>query len=41
VDGLEYTNPDAIGPYLSGAQRVVLQPNQNIELNLEVTRVRE
>ena len=41
VDGLEYTNPEVIGPYLSNAQHVVLQPNQKLELNLELTRVRE
>ena len=41
VDGLEYTNPEVIGPYLSSAQHVVLQPNQKLELNLELTRVRE
>ncbi len=41
VDGLEYTNPGVIGPYLSNAQHVVLLPNQKIELNLELTRVRE
>ncbi len=41
VDGLEYTNSEVIGPYLSNAQHVVLQPNQKLELTLELTRVRE
>jgi len=41
VDGLEYISPEVIGPYLSNAQHVVLQPNQKLELNLDLTRVRE
>lgn len=41
VERLEYTNPEVIGPYLSNAQHVVLQANQKLELNLEMTRVRE
>lgn len=41
VDGLEYTNPEALSPYLSNAKHVALQPHQEIELNLELTRVHE
>jgi hypothetical protein len=41
LDGLEYTNPEVINPYLSKAQHVVLQPNQKIELYLELAKVRE
>lgn len=36
IDGLEYTNPDVLGPYLSRAQHVVLEPNQNLEITVEL-----
>jgi len=38
AEDLEYTNPDALRPYLSKAQHVVLQPNQKEELNLEIVK---
>lgn len=41
VDGIEYTNPEVLSRYLSNAKHVVLQPNQKIELNLDLTRVSE
>ena len=41
VDGLEYTNPEVLSRYLSNASHLVLEANQKIELNLELTRVHE
>lgn len=41
ADGIEYTNPEVLSRYLSSAKHVVLQPNQKMELNLELTRVSE
>jgi len=41
ADGIEYTNAEVLSRYLSNARHVVLQPNQKIELNLDLTRVSE
>ena len=35
LDGLEYTNPEALRPYLPKAVHVTLQPNQETTLELE------
>jgi hypothetical protein len=43
ADGIEYTNPEVLGRYLSNAnaKHVTLQPNQKTELNLDLIRVSE
>lgn len=38
AEDLEYTNPEALRPYLPKAQHIVLQPNQKEELNLEIVK---
>ena len=41
VEGLEYTNPEVLSGYLANASHLVLGANQQIELNLELTRGHE
>lgn len=39
AEDVEYTNPEVLRLYLPRAQHVVLQPNQKLQLNLEVVKV--
>jgi hypothetical protein len=39
VDGVEYLNSQALSTYLGRAQHVVLQPNQNLAVTLELVAV--
>jgi hypothetical protein len=38
-DGVEYMNPDVLSRYMSRAQHVLLQPNQNLEMPLDLIPV--
>jgi uncharacterized protein (DUF2141 family) len=39
AEGLEYTNPEALSPYMSSAAHVTLGPKQNSTVTLQVTHV--
>ncbi len=39
VDGLEYSNPDALEPYASQAAHVTLSPNQKMQIALDLIRI--
>ena len=41
AQNLEYTNPEVIGPYLTHAQHVSLQPGQKTEVDLELVKVKQ
>jgi|SRR5579864_1258411 len=41
ADGLEYTNPEVLSPYMSKAAHVVLQPNQEQQVDVQLTSVNE
>jgi len=39
IDGLEYTNPDALAPYASQAAQVTLSANQQAQVSLDLIPV--
>jgi hypothetical protein len=40
-DGIEFTNPEAMKPYSSKAETVVLSSGQKAQVNVELTKVAE
>jgi len=41
ADGLEYTNPEVLSPYMSKAAHVVLQPNQEQQVDVQLASFNE
>jgi len=41
ADNLEYTNPEALSPYMSKAAHVVLQPNQEQQVDVQLASINE